>query len=273
MKMIFSRRQKLLLSTASILLYAGGAVADGLGSDPLSVADENGFTVLSNATNVTKWGIGAGVDFQKEPYKNYGTKVLPLPLFFFDDKWVHIVGPTVDLKLWHWDGVSLTMRGKYEFGNVYSGADSSSLTGMHNRKGGLWFGPAAEWRTSIGTLSGDFMTGGNKGQQAHLQFSKELEYGRVSVEPYASVEWLSRNYVDYYYGVTQSEVRSGRSEYSGKSTENVTVGTRVAYTFALHQIVSIDLGVTRLGSSIYDSPIVGKRYTPRIGLAYLYQFE
>jgi len=255
-------------------MYAGAALADGMGSDPLSATDDdNGFTVLSNATNVTKWGIGAGVGVREEPYKNYGAKVLPLPIFFFDDKWIHVAGTNVDLKLAKWNGVSVQLRGTYEWGNAYTGADSSALAGMHNRKGGIWFGPAAEWRTSFGTLSGSFMTGANKGQQADLRFGKELEYGTFSVEPYAAVEWLSHKYVDYYYGVSQSEVRPGRSEYTGKAAENFTVGTRVSYKLAPHQLVSFDLGVTRLGSSIYDSPIVGKRYTPKLGLAYLYQFQ
>lgn len=79
----FSRHQKSLLVAALFLMYAGAALADGMGSDPLSATDDdNGFTALSNATNVTKWGIGAGVGVREEPYKHYGAKVLPLPIFF-----------------------------------------------------------------------------------------------------------------------------------------------------------------------------------------------
>jgi outer membrane protein len=177
--------------------------------------------VLSNATNVTHWGLGVGAGIEQAPYKGYGTKFTPIPLILFDDKWVHILGTTVDLKIGKWSNVSLALRGKFALGDGYKGSDAPILNGMQNRNGAFWYGPALAWRTGFGTLSGDYLLGGNKGERAKIDFSKSFDYGNFSLEPHAGVEWLSSKYVNYYYGVRSSEVRAGRPEYTGKAAEHV----------------------------------------------------
>jgi outer membrane protein len=268
----FRRENQLLLAVTSACLYSGAAWADGVSADP-SNSDDSGFTVLSNATNVTHWGLGVGAGIEQAPYKGYGTKFTPIPLILFDDKWVHILGTTVDLKIGKWSNVSLALRGKFALGDGYKGSDAPILNGMQNRNGAFWYGPALAWRTGFGTLSGDYLLGGNKGERAKIDFSKSFDYGNFSLEPHAGVEWLSSKYVNYYYGVRSSEVRAGRPEYPGKAAWNMSVGTRVDYKFTRHQRATLDLGVSHLGSGITDSPIVGKRYVPEARLGYLYQFN
>ena len=263
----------MLLTVASVMLHSGAVwAADGLTKDP-SDTDDAGFTILSNATNVTHWGLGAGVGLEESPYKGYGSKVSPIPLIYFDDKWIHALGTTLDLKIGKWSSVLFTLRGQYALGDGYRGSDAPILNGMQNRNGAFWFGPALAWHTGYGTLSGDFLTGGNKGQKASIEFAKALEYGSFSVEPHVGAEWLSSKYVDYYYGVRSSEVRAGRPAYTGKAAYNVSLGTKVDYRFTPHQLVFFDVGVTHLSSGITDSPLVGKRFVPEVRLGYLYQFK
>lgn len=272
MKMRLRCEHHLFLIATLALLYSGAVRADGVEAEPPQ-EDDSGFTLLSNATNVTHWGLGAGAGVGLSPYKGDGTKFTPVPLISFDDKWVHVLGTTADLKLGTWDHVSVALRGQFEIGDGYTGADSSSLTGMHNRKGAFWYGPAISWTSAFGTISGDFLLGGNKGQQASIDFSKSFEYRAVSVTPHANVEWLSDKYTNYYYGVLPSEVQVARPEYSGKGTYDESVGTRVDYKFTRHQSVLLDISVKHLGSGITDSPIVSKRYIPQLRIGYLYQFQ
>jgi outer membrane protein len=243
-----------------------------VGTQPVE-PDVSGFTALSNATNVTHWGLGVGADIEQTPYKGYGAKATPIPLISFDDKWVRILGTTADLKVGTWDGLNVAFRGQYDIGDGYTGADSSSLTGMHNRTGSFWYGPALSWDTKFGTLSGDFLLGGNKGEQAHVNFSKSFHYGAFSVEPHAGVEWLSAKDTDYYYGVMPDEVRTGRPEYDGKSTYDESVGTGFNYRLTRRQSVLLDVSVKHLGSGITDSPLVSKRYVPQARIGYLFQFN
>jgi MipA family protein len=271
-KKTFRREHRLLLAVASVWLYSGAAWAEGVSAEPPG-ADDSGFTILSNATNVTHWGLGVGAGIEQAPYKGYGTKFTPIPLILFDDKWVHLLGTTVDLKIGNWSNVSFALRGKFALGDGYKQSDAPILNGMQDRNGAFWYGPALAWRTGFGTLSGDYLLGGNKGQQASIAFGKSFEFGKLSVEPHVGAEWLSSKYVNYYYGVRSSEARAGRAAYTGKSTYDTSVGTRIDYKFTRHQIVILDVGVSHLGSGITNSPLVGKRFIPQARLGYLYQFN
>jgi MipA family protein len=267
------RLERLPLTIASLLfLHPGGVWAEGVGA-VLPTADDDGFTVLSNATNVTHWGLGVGAGIEQAPYKGYGTKYTPIPLISLDNKWVRAFGTTVDLKIGTWSNVSVALRGNFAIGDGYKQSDAPVLSGMQNRNGAFWYGPALEWRTRFGTLSGVFLEGGNKGQRAALDFSKSFEYGHFLFEPHVGAEWLSHKYVDYYYGVRSSEARAGRAAYTGTATYDMSAGVRVDYRFTRHQTVLLDVGASHLGSGITDSPIVGKKFIPKIKVGYLYQFN
>lgn len=266
------REHQLFMAATLVLLHSGVVRAEGVSAEPQDSVD-SGFTVLSNATNVTHWGLGAGASIEQAPYKGYGTKFTPIPLLSFDNKWVHAFGTTVDLKVGTWNHVSVALRGQFEIGDGYTGADAPILNGMHNRKGAFWYGPALSWNTAFGTLSGDYLLGGNKGGRANIDFSKSFDYGAFSFTPRAGIEWLSNKYVNYYYGVLPSEARPGRSEYSGKGTYDESIGTQADYKFTRHQSMLLDVSVKHLGGGITDSPIVGKRYVPQLRVGYLYQFN
>jgi outer membrane protein len=51
------------------------------------------------------------------------------------------------------------------------------------------------------------------------------------------------------------------------------VGSRFSYKLTEYQTIALDLGVTRLGSSITGSPLVGKRFVPEVRAAYVYRFK
>lgn len=254
-------------------LSAGTAKAESGDIVPVDAGD-SGFTVLSNATNVTRWGLGAGVGVAQSPYKGYGTKVEPLPLVYFDDKWVHVFGTTIDVKVGSWSGVSVALRGKFAISDGYKQSDAPILNGMQDRNGSaFWYGPALAWRTAFGTLSAEYLLGGNKGQRASLDYRKSFDFGKISLTPHAGMDWLSAKYVDYYYGVLPFEASADRPAYTGKATWNASLGASVSYKLTEHQSVLLDAGVSHLGSGITDSPLVGKRFIPEVKAGYVYQFK
>jgi outer membrane protein len=262
----------MFLSTALLAFSSGVAWAEGMDTDQTGTAN-SGFTILNNATNVTHWGLGGGVSIGASPYRGYGSKVEPFPLVYFEDKWVRLLGTTIDLKLGNWDGVSVALRGKFDLGDGYRQSDAPILNGMENRNGAFWYGPALAWRSAFGTLSADYLLGGNKGQRAGLDYSKTFHIDSFSLTPHVGVEWLSNKYVDYYYGVRSSEARPGRPAYSGRASWNTSLGTRVDYNLTKHQRLLLDVGVSHLGGGITDSPLVGRRYVPDVAVGYIYQFK
>lgn len=262
----------LCLTTALFALSSAPAWADG---DNAGAPDAGnaGLTILSNATNVTHWGLGVGVNVEALPYKRDGSKVSPVPMLNFDNKWVRLGGTGVDLKIGQWSGVSVALRGQFALFDGYKGSDAPILNGMQDRHGAFWYGPALTWDSAFGKLSGDYLLGGNKGERAKIGYGKSFALGSFSIEPHVGLEWLSDKYVDYYYGVRPSEARAGRPAYSGQSTWNVSVGSRVDYKLTPHQKIILDVGVSHLGSGITDSPLVGKRFVPEATIGYLYQFK
>ncbi|WP_088581168.1 MipA/OmpV family protein [Burkholderia ubonensis] len=272
MKRMISIGSLSLCVGAWFVLFSSQAYAtDELDARPSS--DESGLTILSNATNVTHWGLGVGVGVVASPYKQYGSKVSPLPMINFDNKWVRLFGTSVELKIAQWGGVGLGLRAQYAIFDGYKASDSAALEGMQKRSGAFWYGPAVEWRTEFGTLSGEYLVSGNKGQRTNIGFGTPFSFGSVSVEPHINVQWLSGKYVNYYYGVRSEESRSGRAAYGGASTINVSFGSRFAYRIGKHQSITLDVGVTRLGGGITDSPLVGKRFVPQVMGGYVYQFK
>nr|WP_254609839.1 MipA/OmpV family protein [Burkholderia lata] len=267
-----SRRERpLLLLAASFAFASASAWADDGMISP--DADNSGLTILNNATNVTHWGLGAGVGFAPSVYSGDSTRVLPFPLVYFDNKWVQAIGTTADLKIGSWSGVSVALRGQFSFFDGYKGSDAPILNGMENRRGAFWYGPALSWGTGFGTLSGTFLFGGNKGERAKIGFEKAFALGQFSITPHIGAEWLSNKYVDYYYGVRPSEARAGRAAYSAGSTVNVSAGTRIDYRPTKQQTIFLDVGVSRLGDAITDSPIVGRRFVPEARVGYMYRFK
>ena len=264
------RKLRLPIILAAVLVHSATVLAAA--DDDTNGGDDSGFTLLSDGPNVTHWGLGAGLGYEESPYTGYGANFSPLPLVFFDDKWVHFFGNTLDLKVGRWDNVMFTLRAKYALGDGYKSSDAPILDGMEKRNGGIWFGPAVAWETGFGTLSSDFLTAGNKGQKADIGFEKTFDFGKFSLVPHVGAEWLNDKNIDYYYGVMPSEARAGRDQYTGKSAYNLSVGTRFDYHFTPHQSVSFDAGFTRLGSGITDSPLVGKTVVPEAKFGYLYRF-
>jgi len=65
----FRREHQLLFAVASALMYSGAAWAEGPSAN-LPNTDTTGFAILSNATNVTHWGLGGGAAFEQSPYKD-----------------------------------------------------------------------------------------------------------------------------------------------------------------------------------------------------------
>lgn len=242
-------------------------------------------TVSANAplpydtSEATTWGIGIGGATSQRPYLDAGSKSSALPLLYFENRWVRLIGTNADVKGFRWDltsssFLSLDARFRYE-SNGYEADDSPSLQGMEERKDGIWGGATMAWDSSIARLSAEWMSDlsdHSKGQKFQLQLDKRFRFGRVSISPRIQAQWLDQKYVDYYYGVTSQEARSGRAAYSGKAATTFEAGARVDYLLAPAQSIFVDVSTTRLPDEISQSPIVGRSSISRAVVGYLYRF-
>jgi MipA family protein len=226
------------------------------------------------ASPPSSWSLGLGVIYQQQVYRDADDTVLALPLVSYENRWVRVNVPSLDLKLLPAGPVDVALRLRYD-GSGYEADDSPALAGMEDRKSGLWAGAALRWRGGLGELgleaSGD-ASGTSKGAQAKLSLAKDFRLGRLGITPRLAVTWMDAKYVDFYYGVRAAEALATRAAYTGRATANTELGLRAGYGFTPTQIMFVDLSVTQLGQAIQDSPIVDVSTVGGARLGYLHRF-
>jgi len=222
----------------------------------------------------SQWGIGLGVDVHQEPYRGVDNDTQGIPLIYFENHWVRVLGPGVELKLPSAGPVSFRLKARYA-NDGFEASDSPYLNGMSEREDGFWVGGEAIWRTPFVNLSAELMADASshsEGRQFKLQLDRRFTMGQFGFTPRLAATHLDREYVGYYYGVNTSEATAGRPRYEGDATVNVELGFRVDYRLSSQQNLFLDLRSTRLGDEIRDSPLVDRSRQTGLRVGYLYRF-
>ncbi|MGS5085021.1 MipA/OmpV family protein [Hydrogenophaga sp. A37] len=220
------------------------------------------------------WGAGLLVSAEVLPYRGAGHQLRALPVLQFENNWLRVFGPVLDLKLHDAENRNLALRLRYA-DTGYEAKDSAFLAGMAERKNSVWLGAKGEWRNGIGQLSGEWLTdasGHSKGQQLKVVAETLKHVGPVGIVPRLGLVWQDQKYVDYHFGVSASEARAGRQAYAGKAAVSTEIGVRLLHRLAPQQSVFLDLSATALGSAIKDSPLVDRRWVSAARLGYVYRF-
>jgi MipA family protein len=234
-----------------------------------------------DAPPATSWSLGLGAASKQKPYTGMDRDTTVLPLLQLENQYVHVFGPVVEFKL-----PSLAIRdsqkpdfrivGKYD-GSGYESGDAPILDGMDKRKGGVWAGLKAQWKNGIADVSAEWLgdaSGNSKGQRFNLGVDRTWRFGEhVMLTPRLGASWQDKKYVDYYFGVRDSEARADRPAYTGISGVSAEVGVRGAYMFDKRHSVFMDLAVSSLPKGIKDSPLVDHSTENRVFLGYLYRFR
>ena len=243
---------------------------------PLVHADEpylSGGAVADSGTS--RFGLGLAASYTSGQYRGKDDTTALIPLVLYDNRYVHVFGNTVDLKLPSFSTFTFALRAKYALGDGYKAGDSNYLAGMAERKGGVWLGGAATWKGALATVSAQWLKApsDSKGQEVELSAEHHFNAGPVQLTPHVSVKLSDKKYVDYYYGVPNDETRAGRPVYlANTSATEDTIGLRATYPFNRHQLLLLDVTDTRRSSAISDSPLVDKKLSPSLKFGYLYSF-
>jgi MipA family protein len=220
------------------------------------------------------WGAGLLLSAEVQPYRGVGSQLRVLPVLQFENPWVRVFGPVIDLKLHDAESSNLALRLRYA-DTGFEAKDSAFLAGMAERKNSVWLGAKGEWRNGIGQLSGEWLadaSGHSKGQQLKVVAETLKHVGPVGIVPRLGLVWQDQKYVDYHFGVNASEARAGREAYAGKAAVSTEIGVRLLHRLAPQQSVFLDLSATALGSAIKDSPLVDRSWVSAARLGYVYRF-
>lgn len=258
---------------------AFSVLAHALFAPALALADDADVKP-GEPTSGSTWGLGVAAISTQKAYAGIDRDNRALPLVYFENRWVRVFGPRVEFKLPSVDvgssqKIDFSLVARYDE-NGYEPDDAPILSGMEERKSGFWAGGKVTWRNSVADLSAEVLadaSGHSKGQRATLQLERTFRFGdHVMLAPRLGASWLSKKYVDYYYGVRDNEVRADRSAYVGESTVNAELGARATYRFNASHAMFVDVGVTSLGNEIKNSPLVDRSTENRVSVGYLYRF-
>lgn len=240
-------------------------------------------TVIAQEDQVkssSSWGLGIGAKSSQKPYTGIERENEMLPLIQFENQYIRLFGPNVALKL---PGFEITETHKIDFSLVgkfdssgYEDNDADILEGMSDRKSGFWAGARVDWQTGLADVSLEWVhdvSGHSKGQSVRLGLERTWQFSeRVMLTPRVGATWQDSKYVDYYFGVRESEVLANRGFYEGKSGVNTEVGLRGVYMFDNHNSVFVDAEVSKLSSAIKDSPLVDRSTQNNLTFGYVYRF-
>ena len=218
--------------------------------------------------------VGLGVGWINKGYVGVGNKTTALPLLHYENRWVDIGIPKIDLKLYSNPALSLRLRLRYA-NDGYKGSDSYFLQGMGDRHASFWAGGALVVRNPYFVTKAELLgdaSGNSKGTRAKLEFSRRFMLGSVGLTPDLSLQWFNGKYVNYYYGVLPDEARPWRPAYDPGATTDVGLGLKADYALTRRSVLLMKLEYLRLGSAIKDSPLVDANSQRGIFLGWAYRY-
>ena len=235
------------------------------------------FSTLNAEEKKQKITIGAGPYIQTQPYKNVDDILLPSPVVFFDNgiayvRWsragVYFYGESQDDYAW---GFSLTVQPR-----VY-GYTSSDISGMDERKntweGGLAFSAKTDKAYVEVMLLTDILDR-YESWILKTEIGYDFEFANFSLYPSAIIIYQSSDFLNYYYGVKNSEVAtSGYSAYTPSNGLQIGAQTYIKYPFTKKLSALINLRVDRISKEATSSPIVEEDYIYSGLASLIYTFE
>jgi MipA family protein len=266
--------QKKSVRTSCIILILLAAVVTNAAAQVLPPDGQ------SDEEKSYSWGLGvAGMAMQK-PYIDIDRDYMPIPVIYFENRWVQLVGSTLEFKLpgisWS-EKYALSFGARVEFdGSGYKQSEAPILNGMARRKSGLLAGAAAKWDSPLLSVSAEAMidaSSNSNGRRVSIGLERSFFVGEhVMITPSVKAMQLDKKYANYYYGVLPAEARAGREAYAPGRTLNTSLGVRTDYMWGDHHALILQAEYTALGNEIRNSPLTGRSGESMMILGYMYRF-
>jgi len=155
-------------------------------------------------------------------------------------------------------------------------ANTTSLRGLNDRKDPVPLGIGTLQETPYGALfiNAFHDVGKSNGNLLEMIYAGQFEMPRLSVYPQIGAERVSRQYVNYLYGVsTREAVTSQYGPYQGGSATNPYIALLIDRTISDDWHLNIYVRHKWLASSIQDSPIVSRKTMDNAFASISYRFK
>jgi outer membrane protein len=222
------------------------------------VFSEQGTVVSVERKKTEGFLYGLGLSVNKEIYKGYNTRIMPLPLLGYQGENLSVFGPFINYKLINANRLTLSAKLSPRF-QGFDESDSAIFKGMRKRKSSFDIGFGLDYQQNdwkIGLSSMFDALNRSNGFEIKSTIGHVFRYGPIFFEPSFSLSFLDKHHVDYYYGVSKDEVNQNRSAYLGHSGVNKNIGFSMATPIFFGGYTRLNLEYTWFDKSITDSPLV-----------------
>ena len=202
------------------------------------------------------YGFGLGIG--QEIYPGYSSRTTPLPIIGYESENLHVYEPFISYDFFKNNVVEISAQVAPRF-QGYDESDSPRLAGMNDRDNTLEAGFGVQLSHNQWSAKGSFLSdllGRSNGTDIQARLGRGFRSGPFMYEPFFTVNYVSNDHVDYYYGVEADEVTASRPFYQGNNTLNKSFGIAIATPIFFGGMTRLSLSNTWYGSTITDSPLV-----------------
>lgn len=221
--------------------------------------------------------LGVGAGWIDNPYKEYDSKVYPVPVINYEGERVWVRGLGAGYYLWNDKTDKLSVMAYYQ-PQFFDPKDSDDrqLRRLDKRKSTMMAGLSYAHFTQYGflrtSLAGDTLDNSN-GVVWDLAWLYRYTNGNLTLTPGIGAQWNSDNQNEYYYGVSGKESRrTGLKDYDPEEGWNPYVELSASYRLTDSWTVYGTGRYTRVSDEISDSPMVDKSWSALFSTGVTYSF-
>lgn len=203
------------------------------------------------------WSWGAGVAESQDVYRDFDSRIVPIPVIAYQGENLRFYGPFVSYRFYSQDNFFSELLLQPTFAG-YQESDSHTFTGMDDRDFSLAAGVRVNYKWQKWQLSVDGVhdvLSVNEGYQLGARLSYPWKVGVAMIEPGISRHYWDKNYINYYYGVKTSEATAWRPAYEADAGVNSELDLSVRVFRVWGGMLGARLSYTVYDSSIDDSPL------------------
>ena len=214
------------------------------------------------------YGFGLGVN--KEIYRGYDRRVIPLPIIGYRNERLTIYGPFVSYEAVKISAVDVFLQIAPRF-QGFDESDSSAFSGMKERKSSMDAGVGAKYERGVWNTKFSYLRDildRSDGAELSVTLGRAFQKGPIFYEPSISISHLNDEHVNYYYGVGEDESNASRPNYKAGSAFNTSLGFAVSTPLFFGGFTQLAIDYTSFDDAITNSPIVEDK--SNVGLRLLF---
>ena len=209
-------------------------------------------------TKITGFLYGLGFSTSNQIYKGYNQRTMLLPLIGYQGENLTLFGPFISYKIKTFNKLKVSVKLSPRF-QGFNASDSDFFQGMKERKSSMDAGidltyKQDDWQINISSMF-DILNRSN-GYEIKSAVSRMYRFGPVFVQPSASVSFLDSRMVNYYYGVSESEINPQRTAYLGQKSQNIALGLSISTPLFLGGYTRLNIEHLWFDANITNSPLV-----------------